>query len=79
MDTSKLSIVEVLELGKLRMKENKPQEARRVLNDAYHRHEARPIQLLDQLVSVSLKLDDEDTAMGYAREMTQLYPTSALV
>jgi hypothetical protein len=79
MDTSKLSVEEVLELGKLRMKENKPQEAQRVLHDVYSRLEARPVHLLDCLVSVSLNLGDEDMAMRYATEMTQTYPTSALV
>jgi hypothetical protein len=79
MDASKLSVEEVLELGKLRMKENKPQEARRVLHDVYSRLEARPINLLDSLVSVSLNLEDDHRAMRYATEMSQMYPTSALV
>ena len=79
LDTSKLSVEEVLELGKLRMKENKPQEAQRVLHDIYGRLEARPFHLLDCLLSVSLNLGHEDMAMRYATEMTLTYPTNALV
>jgi hypothetical protein len=79
MDTSKLSIEEVLQLARLRMKEKNPGDAHRILNDAYDRLEARPVRLLDCLVSVALNLGDEDMAMGYATEMCQTYSTSALV
>jgi hypothetical protein len=79
MDTSKLSVEEVLALGELKMKEDKPQEAELILINLYSRLESRPISLLDSLVSVSLRLDRESSAMRYATEMIKVYPRSALV
>jgi Tfp pilus assembly protein PilF len=79
MDTSKLSVEELVELGKLRMKQKDYQEAKRTLYDAYNRFEPRLVDLLDYLMFVSLKLGDEDVAMYYVAEMIRTYPTSALV
>jgi hypothetical protein len=79
MDLSKLSIEEVLELAKLRIDQKKVKEAQDILNDTYGRLESTPLDLLNCLVSVSLKLGDVALAMVYAVEMTQNFPTSALV
>jgi hypothetical protein len=79
MNSSKLSVEELIHLGKLQCRVEQYEEALSHFLSAYEQSNPPSVDLLDCLAAVSLKLSDLKSAMQYAVEMTVLYERSALV